>query len=355
MLSRPYKKLVEQPPTYPMEMQRALSPPAISVQQTRRGWCQECFGCEAKSEYKVYAGHLEEGQARDQNIPQLGHLLEESPCILRCCCSASRPFTMPFTSGAEGQGAKVLEFRKGWSLPICCLIPAGEGDPCQCPCCCCLPALETYAADGSLVGSTAYLCDAKLFVPKFVVRDHRGADKFLIRPDTCCCDCCVVIRCDLGGRRRASRIMYTPFFIRDPLSGARLGGALGGDAHISKVWSGFKKECCTDADNFQATFPSPSHLAARSWPAQLLCVCAYIAGGLPRAGRHPRPRQPARRHRPARLLLFRDAESGLARQRWDPFRLQIVFRLTTFPSYPSLAIHGLRQTTARDGGAPRPC
>ena len=65
MLSRPYKKLVEQPPTYPMEMQRALSPPAISVQQTRRGWCQECFGCEAKSEYKVDAGHLEEGQARD--------------------------------------------------------------------------------------------------------------------------------------------------------------------------------------------------------------------------------------------------------------------------------------------------
>ena len=268
MLSRPYKKLVEQPPTYPMEMQRALSPPAISVQQTRRGWCQECFGCEAKSEYKVYAGHLEEGEARDQNIPQLGHLLEESPCILRCCCSASRPFTMPFTSGAEGQGAKVLEFRKGWSLPICCLIPAGEGDPCQCPCCCCLPALETYAADGSLVGSTAYLCDAKLFVPKFVVRDHRGADKFLIRPDTCCCDCCVVIRCDLGGRRRASRIMYTPFFIRDPLSGARMGGALGGDAHISKVWSGFKKECCTDADNFQATLP----LALAPDCAQLACT-----------------------------------------------------------------------------------
>ena len=163
-MTSPYKKLGEQPPTYPQEMQRALSPPAISVQQTRRGWCQECFGCEAKSEYKVYAGHLEEGQARDENIPQLGHLLEESPCILRCCCSASRPFTMPFTSGAEGQGAKVLEFRKGWNLPICCLIPAGEGDPFQCPCCCCLPTLETYAADDSLVGSTSYLCDEKLFV-----------------------------------------------------------------------------------------------------------------------------------------------------------------------------------------------
>ena len=162
-MALPYKKLGEQPPTYPQEMQRVLSPPAISVQQTRRGWCQECFGCEAKSEYKVYAGHLEEGQARDEQIPQLGHLLEESPCLLRCCCSASRPFTMPFTAGAEGQGAKVLEFRKGWNLPICCLLPAGEGDPFQCPCCCCLPTLETYAADGSLVGSASYLCDEKLF------------------------------------------------------------------------------------------------------------------------------------------------------------------------------------------------
>ena len=69
--------------------------------------------------------------------------------------------------------------------------------------------------------------------------------------------------------------MYTPFFIRDPLSGARLGGALGGDAHISKVWSGFKKECCTDADNFQATFPSPSHLT--DLPLALAPDCAQLA------------------------------------------------------------------------------
>eukprot|EP00964_Phaeocystis_antarctica_P037780 scaffold21602_cov52-Phaeocystis_antarctica.AAC.1 len=54
-MALPYKKLGEQPPTYPQEMQRVLSPPAISVQQTRRGCCQECFGCEAKSEYKPSA------------------------------------------------------------------------------------------------------------------------------------------------------------------------------------------------------------------------------------------------------------------------------------------------------------
>ena len=228
-----YKKLGEQPPTTE-EMQRVFSAPAISVQQTRRGCVQECFGCEAKSEYKVqwvplsalwlhaatepprhrpqvYAGHLEEGQARDQNIPQLGHLLEESPCLLRCCCSASRPFTMPFTVGAEGQGAKVLDFKKGWNLPICCLIPTSESDPCPVPCCCFLPTLETYATDGSLVGSTSYLCDEKLFVPKFMVKDYRGVDKYLVRPDTCCLDCCIVCKCNLFGNRataRASRSMY---------------------------------------------------------------------------------------------------------------------------------------------------
>ena len=47
---------------------------AISVQQTMRGWFQECCGCEAESEYKVYWGHVEQGQARKENIPQAGHL-----------------------------------------------------------------------------------------------------------------------------------------------------------------------------------------------------------------------------------------------------------------------------------------
>jgi len=28
------------------------------------------------------------------------------------------------------------------------------------------------------------------------------------------------------------------------------------NAQINKVWSGFKKECCSDADNFQVVFPA---------------------------------------------------------------------------------------------------
>eukprot|EP00320_Phaeocystis_rex_P014198 CAMPEP_0119058498 /NCGR_PEP_ID=MMETSP1178-20130426/2803_1 /TAXON_ID=33656 /ORGANISM="unid sp, Strain CCMP2000" /LENGTH=190 /DNA_ID=CAMNT_0007039437 /DNA_START=75 /DNA_END=647 /DNA_ORIENTATION=- len=170
---------------------------------------------------------------------------------------------MPFTLGNDGHGAKVLEFKKGWNLPICCIIPCGEGDPCMLPVCCCLPTVETAAPDGSLIGSSSYLCDVCLAVPKFMVKDYTGADKFLVRPDTCCFGCCVRPRCNPCDRR-ASRTVYIPLFIRDPVSGERLPGAVGGDAHISKVWSGWKKECCSDADNFQVVFPQSSDTIDRA-------------------------------------------------------------------------------------------
>ena len=58
---------------------------AISVQQTMRGCLQEFCGCEAKSEYKVYPGHVEQGQKRAEGIEQFGHLLEDSPFFARLC------------------------------------------------------------------------------------------------------------------------------------------------------------------------------------------------------------------------------------------------------------------------------
>ena len=58
---------------------------AISVQQTMRGCLQECCGCEAESEYKVYPGHVEQGQKRAEGIEQFGHLLEDSPFFARLC------------------------------------------------------------------------------------------------------------------------------------------------------------------------------------------------------------------------------------------------------------------------------
>ena len=58
---------------------------AISVQQTMRGCLQEFCGCEAQSEYKVYPGHVEQGQKRAEGIEQFGHLLEDSSFFARLC------------------------------------------------------------------------------------------------------------------------------------------------------------------------------------------------------------------------------------------------------------------------------
>ena len=77
-------------------------------------------------------------------------------------------------------------------------------------------------------------------------------------------------------------------------------GSAGGEpAQISKVWSGFKKECCSDADNFQVLYPAvPSSLhmlllqsllhnvsytffycrcvfTRQSLPHSLYCTCFY--------------------------------------------------------------------------------
>jgi hypothetical protein len=55
-------------------------------------------------------------------------------------------------------------------------------------------------------------------------------------------------------------VAYIPFFIRTP-AGEKIPAAaqFGEDpddafAQINKVWSGLKKECCSDADNFQVIF-----------------------------------------------------------------------------------------------------
>lgn len=254
-------------------MERVLGPyDSISVQQTMRGCFQEMCGCEAQSEYKVYGGHVEDQSSRDENVPQLGHLLEESGFFMRCCCADKRAFDMPFTEGEpQGEGSdkkygqQVLRFRKPCSLPICCVIRGQDGD-CLIPCCCCLPQVNTH--DGTtdeFLGSSHYKCDMCLFIPKFIVKDKDGNDQYLIKPETCC-GCCLA--CKMGKKSAGAGSLYMPFYIRDPEteeileSNATFNGE--NKAQIKKVWSGFKKECCSDADNFQVTFPKDASTATKA-------------------------------------------------------------------------------------------
>lgn len=56
---------------------------AMSIRQTRRGFCQEIMGCEAKSEFKYFIGDN-----------QIAHSLEDTDCFCRMCCSPIHPFKM---------------------------------------------------------------------------------------------------------------------------------------------------------------------------------------------------------------------------------------------------------------------
>ncbi|EKX40948.1 hypothetical protein GUITHDRAFT_75098 [Guillardia theta CCMP2712] len=164
-----------------------------------------------------------------------------------------RSFTIPLTLG-DKDGEVLLEYTKPWSCPICIHIHTDNGTI-DCPCCCCLPKLHTKLPNGTFLGSSEYYCDMFCFVPKFRVRDQNGTPVYRISPDTCCGNCCVLPQCGGAG----SKCLYIPFYIRDHSTSQKLDGAMPGTrAEIRKVWSGFKKECCTTADNFQVVFPQGS-------------------------------------------------------------------------------------------------
>eukprot|EP00960_Hanusia_phi_P037529 753002-Hanusia_phi.AAC.1 len=194
----------------------------------------------------VYAGHVEQGQPRAEGIPPIGHLLEESSCPKRFCCGEMRSFRIPLRLG-DKDGQEIIEYTKPWSFPICFRIRTDNGNL-DIPCCCFLPKLETKLPDGTFLGSTEYYWDMYCFVPKFRVRDRAGTPVYRIAPDTCCGNCCVLC----GGGGAGSKCLFIPFYIRDHDTSMKLQGALPGtQAEIRKVWSGFKKELCTTADNFQ--------------------------------------------------------------------------------------------------------
>jgi hypothetical protein len=67
----------------------------MSVRQTRRGWFQECLGCEAADEFKWF-------DLTDGRNEQFATSLEESDCCPRMCCGGCHEFTM--VAKEEGTG-----------------------------------------------------------------------------------------------------------------------------------------------------------------------------------------------------------------------------------------------------------
>lgn len=50
---------------------------SIEMRQTRRGFCQELLGCEAKTEFNYF----------NKDGTRIAHSIEDTDCLCRMCCT----------------------------------------------------------------------------------------------------------------------------------------------------------------------------------------------------------------------------------------------------------------------------
>jgi len=242
-----------------------FAPDALLVKQTMRGCLQECFGCEARSEfevapldwsqvdgYKISEGALAQGNTM--------YALEQSGFFIRCCWEDGRPFDMKVSQWVAdaktnketaGTGMPLVNYKKECGCPLNFTVPLGDAGEVTCPCCFNLPAVEMTSPDGSPLGSLSkYICDINLLVPKLQYEEPAGNPVYVVKPETCCGGCCM--KCSCGGKG----CVMIPFYFHDPQTGEPISPGYQPDApQIRKVWAGFKKECCSTADTFAVKFP----------------------------------------------------------------------------------------------------
>jgi len=232
---------------------------AMLVKQTMRGCCQECMGCEAKSEFKVSGldwGNVESYKVSEaaMNAPDEMYALEESSFLCRCCWRDGRPFNVMVSSGGEKGGTPIVNYNKPCGFPLYFSIPTKDGSV-DCPCCCLLPKLDTEANGNKLGSTSSYICDINLMVPKLQYSEQDNP-VYILKPETCCGGCCIACNpCEGKG------CVYIPFYFHHPGSGQVInenqdkGGYNDQAPQIRKVWAGLKKECCSTADTFAIKFP----------------------------------------------------------------------------------------------------
>jgi len=157
---------------------------------------------------------------------------------------------MNVSSGDEAGGQRIIDFEKPCGFPLYFYIQT-DSKSIDVPCCCLLPEVFTKFPDGDKTGSKSrYICDQNCWVPKLHY-DEDGKTVYVLRPETCCCGCCIMCRCC------SKRGPFIPFFFHDPDTNKPVGGKYTDDntPHIRKVWAGWKKECCSTADTFAVFFP----------------------------------------------------------------------------------------------------
>jgi len=232
--------------------------PEFVIMQTRKGCLQECFGCDANSQFKFFNGHAGSENDGGKKFADTADAMieEESSCCIRFFCSGSRPWTTRMYEGpglpGDGQGALMAEFER----PFRCNLG-------NCKCCCYQEVMVRSGSDGKNedwgnVREACWYC-----IPSFMVNTklEGGEHRYDIHMPTCmggmcvnccaqgCCNCRIPFYIYKAGAGEEG-ILYAPGAAKYPNCKTEHP-----EAQITKIWSGMYNEFLTDADKFEIKCP----------------------------------------------------------------------------------------------------
>jgi len=205
----------------------------MEVRQTRRGFCQEILGCEARTEFKYFI----EGT-------QVAHSIEDSDCCCRFWISPNHPFTMEVKE--LNTDAEMITIDRPCRCSIGC---------CKC---CCYQEISVNSG-GQVLGTLKE--DCWYCVPAFTSRDEAGNPVYKIHQPTCCCGICV--NCCTEGNPCCGRgCCKVPFRVY-PATQSDTGGDAPYVGKILKQPKSLMTEAFTDANAFELIFPDGSTVAQK--------------------------------------------------------------------------------------------
>ena len=206
----------------------------MDIRQTRKGWFQECLGCEAQNEFKYFV---------DGN--QVAYSLDESGFCCRLLCPQVYPFKTLITE-AEGSTNELLTVEREF---VCCPVGA-------CKCCCYQGA--TMTSGGEMLGSIVeqfWCC-----VPKFLVTDENSEALYKLSPPTCCAGMC--INCCAEGNPCGKGCCKVSLRVY-PADQEDTDGDASYIGKILKQPKSLMTEMLTDADSFLVDYPDSATAAQK--------------------------------------------------------------------------------------------
>jgi hypothetical protein len=193
--------------------------------------CCKCCCCKPNVNYRMLGWQQGEYTADGRtDIPATWFIAESAGfCPKHCFFTSARATTWSVHEGDDATGRVIMTHSKGAT----CAVFASDCEILRILCCCCLPYLETKDEHGNKLGTTKYVCDQWLCVPKFDVFDANDQRMFRIRSETCCFGCCPACRSGGHGRFRVPQQVRHPEPPFDTIP----------EADITDLWEGGRRRC----------------------------------------------------------------------------------------------------------------